>query len=247
MVVAILDVIFTAMFLIFFVLGSSLMIAYEIIGRPQNATRILDIATDEVLGQVQEDGSAYSSGRARKDSAEDLTVWLIVMFLSILDFIISCIFVDGVKTKDLCKCLTWFNMRMVIVVIFKILVMINLVYGTSWVKGGFDVLMTMYKVAGLYIGYCFLQEIKSESPYWNNDPTEEHVDSNSMKLKEMERGSFSIPTIMTTSPADELSPKDQIFTDPSNNCSYTSPIYDNDDNCDKKLNEDANTLNVKIQ
>jgi len=44
----------TSVLLILFVLGSSLMLAFKISGNTNNATRVLDIVTDDVFGTVEE-------------------------------------------------------------------------------------------------------------------------------------------------------------------------------------------------
>ncbi|CAL8105062.1 unnamed protein product [Orchesella dallaii] len=208
MTVAIIDVIFTSILLILFVLGSSFMVAFEFVGSEKNATRVLDEITDDVFGTRQ---GMYNSIRQRKDIAEDMGVWLIIMFLTLVDFIISCIFLDGVKSKDPNKCQVWFNIRVVIVVVFKIVVFINVVYGTNWYRCIPDLILTIYRIIGLLIGYSFLKEIRSvytckSCNAANNLAARSQSINLSGRRKEVQKSMMETPIVTVTEPQDTPSP-----------------------------------------
>ncbi|ODN06540.1 hypothetical protein Ocin01_00104 [Orchesella cincta] len=204
MTVAIIDVIFTAILLILFVLGSSFMVAFEFVGSDKNATRVLDEITDDVFGTRQ---GVYNSVRQRKDIAEDMGVWLIIMFLTLVDFIISCIFLDGVKSKNPNKCQVWFNIRVVIVVVFKIVVFINVVYGTNWYRCIPDLILTIYRIVGLLIGYAFLKEIRAiytcrNCNASNNLAARNEAINLSWRRKEVQKAMMEAPIVTVTEPQD---------------------------------------------
>jgi hypothetical protein len=45
-------------------------------------------------------------------------------------------------------------------VVFKIIVFINIVYGTSWLKSIPDLAFTIYRLFGIAVGYAFLKELR---------------------------------------------------------------------------------------
>lgn len=61
------------------------------------------------------------------------------------------------------KCQAWFNIRLVILVIFDIIVFINVLYGSSWYRCIPDAILTVYRLLGILIGYAYLQELHSSN------------------------------------------------------------------------------------